>query len=171
MQKSVPARSELRANRTWDVQSVFPDDGTWEAAIADVERQIPIVSSFRGRLAEGASVLLEYLDATDEFFRAVGKIYVYAAGVHSVDTTNQGGVAKFGRARGLFGQAVASTAFAEPEVLAIGRERIEGLMEEEPRLRVYGHYIENLFREAVHVRSAEVEEVLGLAQDSFGTAT
>jgi oligoendopeptidase F len=171
MQKSVPARSELRANRTWDVQSVFPDDGTWEAAIADVERQIPIVSSFRGRLAEGASVLLEYLDATDEFFRAVGKIYVYAAGVHSVDTTNQGGVAKFGRARGLFGQAVASTAFAEPEVLAIGRERIEGLMEEEPRLRVYGHYIENLFREAVHVRSAEVEEVLGLAQDPFGTAT
>jgi oligoendopeptidase F len=171
MQKTVPERSELPANRTWDVQSVFPDDTAWEAAIGDFEQQIPVVTSFRGRLGEGAAVLLEYLNTLDRFLRSIGKIYVYAAGTHSVDTADQEGVAKFGRSRGLFGQAVASTAFAEPEVLAMGKDRLESFTREEPGLEVYAHYFENLFREAEHVRSAEVEEVLGLTQDSFATAT
>jgi len=75
-----------------------------------------------------------------------------------------GGVAKFG---GLFGQAVVFTAFAEPEVLAIGRERgIEGLMEEQlSRLRSSTAHIEKICSGKPHVRSSEVEEVLGSAQD------
>ena len=40
-------------------------------------------------------------------------------------------------------------------------------MEREPKLAPYRPYFDNLFRRQPHIRSAEVEEVLGLAQEPF----
>ena len=61
----------------------------------------------------------------------------------------------------------AATAFVEPELLAVGRERLRDWSAEEPALAAYEHYLDDLFRRAAHTRSAEVEEVLGLASDAF----
>src|SRR5262249_21214554 len=41
---------------------------------------------------------------------------------------------------------------------------------QEPRLAVYGHYFENLYRKQEHVRSAEVEQILGMASEAFQQA-
>jgi oligoendopeptidase F len=44
-------------------------------------------------------------------------------------------------------------------------------MEQEPRLAVYAHYFDQLERRQEHVRSAEVEEVMGQVADPFGSAS
>ena len=36
-----------------------------------------------------------------------------------------------------------------------------------PRLAYLDHYVDNLFRKQAHVRSAEVEELLGMVADPF----
>jgi oligoendopeptidase F len=48
-------------------------------------------------------------------------------------------------------------------MLAVGRDTLTRWMEEEPRLSIYAHYLDDLFRRGAHVRSAEVEELLGMA--------
>jgi oligoendopeptidase F len=71
----------------------------------------------------------------------------------------------------MFGQAMATIAFVEPELLAIGEETLNQWIADTPALAVYHHHIRTLFERQAHVRSADVEQTLGLANDPFGTAT
>ncbi|MEK9163919.1 MAG: M3 family oligoendopeptidase, partial [Chloroflexota bacterium] len=67
---------------------------------------------------------------------------------------------------------MAASSFVNPALLAIGQETLSQWLTQEPRLKIYEHFIANLFRKQAHVRSAEVEEVLGLLADPFeGTNT
>jgi oligoendopeptidase F len=98
-------------------------------------------------------------------------IFLYANSQHNVDTTNPAATAQYDRATGLTARVAAVTAFAEPEILAIGLETLRTWMVQEPRLAIYAHYFDSLESRREHVRSAEVEEVLGLVRDPFSTSS
>jgi oligoendopeptidase F len=72
-----------------------------------------------------------------------------------------------GRARSLYGQILATFASVEPELIAIGQAQLIGWANSEPRLALYAHYFDDLFRKQAHIRSGEVEELLGLLADPF----
>jgi oligoendopeptidase F len=73
-----------------------------------------------------------------------------------------------GKARSMYGQLAATVSFINPELLEIGEETLMGWVESEPRLDVYKHFFANLFRVQAHVRSSEVEEIMGMLADPFG---
>ena len=75
-----------------------------------------------------------------------------------------------GKAQGLYGQVMATAAFLNPEVLAIGQKKLKKWTKDEPRLAVYEQFFNNLFRKHEHVRSGEVEEILGMLADPFSGA-
>ncbi|MCB0152266.1 MAG: oligoendopeptidase F, partial [Caldilineaceae bacterium] len=60
--------------------------------------------------------------------------------------------------------------FAEPEMMGLGFATLRAWLADSPRLAIYAHYIDNLERMSAHVRSAEVEELLGQVEDPFRTA-
>ena len=62
----------------------------------------------------------------------------------------------------------AATSFVEPELLALGRDRLLEWCGRDARLEPYRHWFEDLVRRAGHTRSGEVEETLGLLADPFG---
>jgi oligoendopeptidase F len=97
-------------------------------------------------------------------------VYVYAGFSYNVDTTNQKSAAMLGKAQGMFGQVAGTISFINPELLQIGREKLEAWMKKNPRLAVQAQTIDNLFRKQAHVRSAEVEELLGMVSDPLGGA-
>ena len=169
-QTSLPPRSAIAKEHTWNAESVYPTRDDWEKAAQSVVESLPAVAQFKGRLNESAAVLADFMDAADLLMRSVGKIYVYASMSSEVDTTDMQAMAMQGQAGGLYGQAMATIAFSNPELLVMGRETLEGWIQAEPRLAIYGQFVDNLFRLQAHVRSAEVEEVLGLASDPMNGA-
>jgi oligoendopeptidase F len=170
MVQQVLARREVPIEQTWDIHSVFPSDSAWEEEIKRVTDSLPQIASFRGRLGESPKVLADWFDLVERVGRSLGKIVVYAGMQHHVDTTDQAAAAKNDRARGLFARVMATMAFAEPEMLSIGFEKLRQWMKEEPRLAIYGHYFDELERRKEHIRSAEVEELLRQVMDPFRTA-
>ena len=170
MAQTLPARSEIAVEHTWDAASVFAEDSAWEAEIAFVTERLPSLSAYRGRLAEGPSLLADYLDAAEALGRSLGKIQVYATMFYAVDASDQLAAAKRDRGQGLAARAGAAMAFAEPELLAIGAAQLEEWATAEPRLASYRFFIEKLFQRAAHVRSAEVEELLRAVAEPFGAA-
>lgn len=170
MAQRVLARSEVPIEYTWDVQSVFPSDEVWEEEIKKITVQLPQIEAFRGRLGESPKVLADWFNRVEQIGRSLGKITVYAGMHHHVDTTDQAAAAKNDRARGLFARVMATMAFAEPEMLAIGFEKLRRWMTEEPRLAIYRHYFDELERRQAHIRSAEVEALLRQVMDPFRTA-
>lgn len=159
-------RSAVPIDRTWDAASVFATIEEWEAALEGVVADLPALETLNGRLAEGASATLEALAARDDLIRRLGHVFVYAYLDYSVETTDQDAVARFGRAQTVYGQVLAAVAFIEPELLALGRDRLREWSDENTALAPYVHYLDDLFRRGEHVRSAEVEELLGQLADA-----
>ncbi|HEY44751.1 MAG TPA: oligoendopeptidase F [Anaerolineae bacterium] len=164
---SLPTRDEIAPEYTWNAPSVFSSPKDWESEFDDVAKSLPSLKELQGHLSDGPSTLADALDVFDQLARRVGIVIFYAGMSHYVDTTDQGAVERFSKAQGLYGQTLAAMAFLDPELLSIGEETLSDWVQSEPRLAIYEHYISNLFRKQAHVRSAEVEELLGMLKDPF----
>lgn len=171
MTETVPDRAEISAEFTWNAPSVFESIEAWKAEFQSVEGALEELRAYAGRLAEGPAVLVDALHFAHEVMhRRANKVLLYAGLNHHVDTTNQAAVATYSKARSLFSRVEAAMSFIEPELIAIGEATLKRWMVDEPRLAIYAHYFDNLFRQQAHVRSAEVEELLGMASDPFAGA-
>ena len=167
MPTKVPLRSRLDKKFTWNAESVFPSDAAWENEIKQILDDILTVKQFQGRLAEGPAVLLQALEAVYELISCAQKAFMYAGFSYAVDTTNQHAAGMRGKAQGVYGQVLSAVAFVQPEILAIGRDTLDEWMNgpSGEKLARYKQSFDDLFRRQAHVRSAEVEEILGLASD------
>jgi oligoendopeptidase F len=93
---------------------------------------------------------------------------MYASFSNAVDTINQHAAGMRDKASGMFGQVASAVSFFQPELLEVGKVKLDEFMQQEEKLSTYKHHIENLFRKQEHVRSAEVEEVIGMVSDPLG---
>lgn len=167
MAKTLPPRSEVAKEETWNAESVFESPAAWDAERQAIERDLDTLNKFPGTLGSGPGKLADWLETVGWMGRRVEKLYFYAAMSQAVETTNMKATAMVGQAGSLFSRFAAAASFAEPEMLAIGEATLMQWVKSETRLAVFEHYFSNLFRQQAHVRSAEVEEVLALASDPF----
>ena len=167
---TVPTRNELAVEHTWNAPSVFPTVEDWEVEFKNISDSLSDLGKYQGHLSDGPATLADALDAFDDLTRRLGKVVIYAGMSHYVDTTDQEAVGRFGQAQGLYGKSLAAVAYLDPELLKIGESTLLQWVVEEPRLTIYEHYISNLFRKQLHIRSTEVEELLGLLTDPFSGA-
>jgi len=167
---TVPTRNELAVEHTWNAPSVFPTVEDWEVEFKNISDSLSDLGKFQGHLSDGPTTLADALEIFDDLTRRLGKVFIYAGISHSVDTTDQEAAGRFSKAQGLYGKTLAAVAYLDPELLKIGERTLRQWVVEEPRLTIYEHYFSNLFRKQVHIRSTEVEEVLGLLTDPFSGA-
>ncbi len=165
MSTKVPVRSKVDKKFTWNAESVYKSDKAWEKEVDKILQDIPKIKAFQGRLAQGPSVLLDALQTAHNLIARAQKAFMYAGFAYAVDTTNQRAAGQRGRGYDMFAQVLSAVSFLQPEILSLGRETLEDWMSQEPKLEVYRHSFDDLFRKQAHVRSAEVEELLGLVSD------
>ncbi len=167
--ESILRRKDAVPQSTWDIDSVFPSWEAWEAELAALKAESSTLTDFAGRLGDDATVLADWLEIYSNFRRRAMKVRLYPYMHTVVDSHDAESKGKLGQAMGVIGQMLAATAFAEPEIMAVG-EALFAWAESEPRLAVYRHYFDDLLRQKAHRRSAEVEEVLGMLADPFSGA-
>lgn len=165
MPKTVPVRSKIDEKFTWNAKSVFPSHEVWEREVDQILEDISFVKTYQGRLGEGPGVLLDALAAYEKLLARAQIAFMYAHFSYSVDTTNQRAAGMNIKAQGMYGQVASAVAFLQPEILQVGKTTLDEWMSQNEALAVYEHSFEDLFRRQAHVRSAEVEEILGLAGD------
>jgi len=171
MANKVLPRNKIDKKYTWNAESVFPSDAAWEKEVDQIGRDIEKVKRYQGRLAEGPSVLLDALDTSNDLLSRAQIAFMYAGFSYNVDTTNQKAGGMIGKAQGMLGQVISTVSFMDPEILAIGREKLDQWMTESAKLAVYKQMFDDLFRKQAHVRSAEVEEILGMVSDPLSGAS
>ncbi len=167
---SLPKRSQLPQEQTWSLETVFPSEAAWRAALEEIPGFGTQIAAFSGRLGESGTTLWEGLQLRDALSLRAGKVRLYASLLSDTEGTN----ALYSGMRAEANTAVAglggAAAFMQPELLSLGEDRLEGLMRQEPRLELYRHSFEVLRAQAAHVRSTEVETLLAQARDPLGTA-
>lgn len=163
---SVPNRSEIALEHTWNAASVFPSLEACEAELKAVTRDLASLEKYHGHLADGPASLLQAFEAMEGLLMRGGKVYTYTVMAQNVDTTDPAAGKLYGQMQGMYGQLFAAISFFDPELLAIGESTPRDWLKTEPRLKLYEHYIDNVFRKQAHTRSAEVEELLGILKDT-----
>jgi len=164
-EKIVPPRSEIPEKYKWAAETVFASVSEWEAELKSLPAVAETVNSYKEKIAESPAALLEALHAIEDLADRVQRVYFYASMSFSVDTTDQAASRRNSQAQSAAAQAFAAMAYLDPGLIEIGEPRLRSWLAQEPALQTYTHYIDNLFRRQAHVRSAEVEELMGLAGD------
>jgi oligoendopeptidase F len=170
MSNKVLPRNKIDKKFTWHSESVFPSINAWEKEAAKIVEDISKVKQYQGRLAESAAILLEAMIVSEQLILRAYKLYMYASFSYAVETTNQQAGGLLGKAQGILGQVASAVAYLQPETLEIGKDKLDEWMNQNNKLDVYRQNFEDLFRQQAHVRSAEVEEILGMVSDPLGGA-
>jgi oligoendopeptidase F len=160
-------RSSIAPEHTWNAESVFASAEAWDAEAQALPAALAGVTAYQGRLGDSPDQLVGCLQAFEDLLGRVGRLSTYALMDHHVDTTDQAAARRYGQAQGLFGQMLGSLGFIDPELLAIGREKLDGWTKSNAGAARYAHYIDDLYRRQAHVRSTEVEQILGMLADPF----
>ena len=165
MANKVPPRSKVNKQFTWNSESVFASIEDWEKELQRIVDDIGKAKAYQGRLADGPGVLLEALAVAHDIVSRAQVAFMYAGFTYAVDTTDQQAAGMRGRAQSVYGQVLSAVSFLQPEILALGRAKLAEWMNQNEKLAAYSHSFDDLFRKQEHVRSAEVEELLGLVSD------
>ena len=104
------------------------------------------IEKHRGRVGESAASLLRVLRHMEEVYRIVGNLYAYANMKLDEDTKINSSQALFDKALGAYVMVQEKTSFITPEILKIDEKVLEEFYKEEEDLKLYKHYLDNMFR-------------------------
>ncbi|HLO14146.1 MAG TPA: hypothetical protein VK206_04910, partial [Anaerolineales bacterium] len=160
-------RSKVNKSQTWNSESVFASPEAFDAEVRNLLENLPVIKEFQGHLGDSPDTFLEAMDAIDVLSQHAAKVQVYATMSSAVDATDQRGAEMNGKATSALAQVSAATAFVDPELLTIGEAKLRQWLQDDPHMKLFEHYFNDLFRKQAHVRNAEVEELLGMLRDPF----
>jgi oligoendopeptidase F len=156
-------RSQVPDEYKWDLTAIYPSDQAWRAAKEKFAARLAKLREFQGTLASSASRLADALETQSSFDKELTRLFVYA-GLHSDQDTRvsmyQGMQQEMIQLGSAFGT---ETAFMEPEILKMDNANIESFIGQEPRLKIYRHYLEDIARRRAHTLSNAEERLLASA--------
>ena len=163
--KAVPRREECDKKYQWHIEDLYASDDLWQKDYELLEKSIPELASYEGRLGEGVHTFLEYMNKKQEVMKRFEAVYVYANQKYHEDTGNAVYQKLTAQAQMLSLKLSSATVFEEPELLSVGKETIDGWFEESEDMELYRRFFYELFRQQEHVLSKEMEAVLADVSD------
>ncbi len=153
-------RSEVPTELTWNLEDLFKTTEEWEVELEAIQKELPTVTQYKGKLAEGPQTLLSCLTAQEKLFERIVLVATYANLRISEDGSspeNQGNAGKVGSVMATIN---ASLSFIESEVLALPEGTLERYIEEEAELTTFKKTLKDLQDKKPYTLSAETEQVL-----------
>jgi len=167
-EEQVLYRQDAPPESVWAGKKVFPTWDDWDQELQDVKAMFARLDGFSGRLMDSPTVLAEWMGLTDEISKRVRRLGAFARFASTVDSSDEGAKSAIGQAAGLNAAYDALISFAVPEMMA-DEEKLVKWGKEEPELQLFAHFFDNLIRQSEHLRSAEVEELLSMLSEPFGS--
>jgi oligoendopeptidase F len=153
-------RSKIPDQYKWDLTQLYASDEAWRAAKDKAVAQIPSIREYKGTLGSSATRLSDGLELTSRLNKDLARLFTYAGLLSDQDTRvskYQGAVQEMVQVGATFG---AETAFIEPEILKIDKATLDRYIGQEPRLKVYRFYLEDIQRRRAHTLSDSEERLL-----------
>ncbi|UCD62696.1 MAG: oligoendopeptidase F [Candidatus Zixiibacteriota bacterium] len=159
---AIPERADIDEKYRWRVEDIYATVDDWEKDFTVVEQNLARFEKYRGHLGDSPEILLECLRLADSLGLVRDNLYVFSGLKFDEDTRVSQFQGLTGRAASLWSQLAEATAFVEPELIALGEEKLRTLMEANKDLELYRFYLEDLIRQSKHVLSAEEEALLAM---------
>ena len=143
----------------WNLTKLYSTLEDWEAAYQSVENTINTLGTYKGKLGNFESFKAYYTLQKKLGIEFI-KVYQYAAltsDLNKKNTDNAARVQKMGHLNSKLGQ---ETAFEAPELLKIGKAKVDEFISKDETLKEYKFSLEKLFRVQKHVLDSKSESIL-----------
>lgn len=161
----LPTRDEIDDRYKWKLEHIYGSIEEWEQDCGKVEKEAGLIAKYKGILGDNAKNLLRCLKSRDSMLSVADKVLVYARMKRDEDNSNSQFQALTDKAMSLATRVYAAISFIEPEIISIGKERINGFINECPELGLYRHHLDETLRMEKHVLSQGEERILALTSE------
>ncbi len=158
-------RGDVPKEFTWAVEDLYASDDEWKQDLEKIKGYIPKLESYHGTLGENAGNLLGFLQLQDEISVLLDRFANYALRKADEDTRNTTYQGYKDQTMGTFVSISSALSFAEPEILEIPDEVLNGFFQGQPKLDEYRRCIHDIRRKKEHILSDAEEKILAAAGD------
>ncbi|MCP3761651.1 oligoendopeptidase F [Domibacillus sp. A3M-37] len=169
--KQLPARSEVAEELKWRLEDIFETDKLWEEEFKVIQMLAGEAASYNGTLGDSAEQMHSFFAWQDALLERMGKLYTYAHMRYDEDTQNAHYQGMNDRAKMLYTQIAGALSFADPEILLIDEEKVNGFVASYEPLRLYEKVLNDLNKQRPHILSAAEENLLAQASDVLGSSS
>lgn len=159
----IPKRCEIPVEDTWALEDLFSSDEAWELELEALKKEVAVLATYSGRLAENGQVLYDYLTHLEQVNARATLLMNYCARRHDEDTRNTFYQAMIGRYTATAVEMNTACSFEIPEIMAIPDEKLEAFYVQCPQLERYRRYLNDTKRMEAHTLSPAEEKLLASA--------
>lgn len=169
MQQAIPERKDTDPRFRWQIEDYFKTDADWEKDYVALEKSLPEITAFSGKLADSAQMLLSCLQKNEALSLQLDHIYTYASMRLHEDSANAFYQSMASRAEMLLIRYSAAVSFLTPEMIAIPEEKLTAFREEKSAdFAIYDHFFHSLLRQKAHTLSPAEEKLLAKTAELGG---
>ncbi|WP_394120902.1 oligoendopeptidase F [Planococcus donghaensis] len=164
MVKSLPVRSAVPVEETWDLSSLFSSSEEFNQALESLEQDAEALSKkTQGTIADAPSAIRALTDYL-AFLEKLVPLSTYASLTISTDQTNDEAQLQSSKFSAAAAKISSKLSFINSELLALPKETLEQAMQESTEFKVF---LEKLLRKKPYQLHPEVEKSLAAYSSTF----
>ncbi|HEX7656584.1 MAG TPA: oligoendopeptidase F [Sphingomonas sp.] len=164
---AMPVWAQDRATATdatgaaWDLSDIYPSDAAWDEARKQALAAVPGMAKYKGTLGNSADALAAALVAQSDLGRTISRIYTYISLKADADLRVAANQEKQAQAIDLYTAFGEATSWVSPEILAIGKAKIDSFIASNDTLKKrFDFFLADTLRQADHTLSPDEENLL-----------
>lgn len=169
MAKTLPKRSEVKEEYTWNLSDMYASKEAWEQDLAEINAVTAEIEKREGTVAASAENLLFVLEQMAKAEQKLELAFNYAERLYDQDQNNSEHQAMSQKMFALYTNYSSHTAFVVPEILAADMTMLEEYIKENDKLELYRKQIEEIQRRKAHSLSAELEKLVAMTGEMSQT--
>ncbi len=157
-------RENIDEKYKWNLEDLYLSVDEWNADRDVIEKRIPEMTEFKGKLSENSETLLTALEKMNSIYKSYAKLSSYSARLKDQNLGNSNNSALAQQASALGTKLSEAASYFDPEVLKIDKVTMDKFYKEEPKLLEYKIILDDIQRLRKHTLSENEEKILA----SFG---
>ncbi|WP_203247205.1 oligoendopeptidase F [Sporosarcina beigongshangi] len=164
MVKSLPLRSEVNLEETWNLQDLFKTEEDYNAAIAELETAVDVfVEKFAGNISNPITVI-EALKGYATLYEKIVPIGTYTSLSSSTDQTDDTAQMRSSKFGSIAAKINSKLSFVDSELAELPVDILKEAMQQSAD---YQNYLEKLIRQKDYQLHPEVEKTLAAFSSTF----
>ncbi len=162
---TLPNRDQIDEKYKWNLKDIYESEDQWEKDFRWTNDNLIRYSEYKGKLGNSAKMLLECLKLDEEIGTKLERLSLYSMLAKDSDMRISKYHAMDDKIKNLYARALSESSFIKPEILRIDEQLLKKWIEENPDLKIYEHYFDDILREKPHTLDSEKESILALSSE------
>ena len=146
-------------DKVWDLSRICPDQATFETGLANLKDIAEKMGGYAGKLSDEEK-LKEYLSLEREMNDLLERLYMFASMQSDLDKKNVSYTETESKVFLVLQEINAKTSFESPELISLGKDKLDGFLRRNPEFSDYSFIFEKLFHSQKYVLSPEKEKLM-----------